>query len=276
MSHQTCFKQAGLVRGYGRVIYTNYFRYNLEPVTRCQAALAPRSTCVHYTPLHPWLGGARLIQVFVKAGLPWHWVPVCLSPARHSLSIEGLSCQLGVGPKLSSSHLQPPTPGLSIRTNYLDYRLTCFCLNQAPPRPGSWRHRDLLQVSLEGLEDPPAAAPVSIGIPGTGHRDLWPQQRRVDCYLRKGDTWHLSTPVRAGPPQSVPAAAGTVAWLSIALPGSVHLSGDTSRPSITAYFLLHCVCTTPQLCFKSNGSLIYPNISSKIIIKILFFSWIKK
>ena len=45
-SHQTFFKHAGSVRGYGRVIYTNYFRYNLQPVTRCQAALAPRSTCV--------------------------------------------------------------------------------------------------------------------------------------------------------------------------------------------------------------------------------------
>lgn len=40
------FKQVVSVRGDGRVIYTNYFRYNIQPVTRCQAALAPRSTCV--------------------------------------------------------------------------------------------------------------------------------------------------------------------------------------------------------------------------------------
>ena len=35
------FKQVVSVRGDGRVIYTNYFRYNIQPVTRCQAALAP-------------------------------------------------------------------------------------------------------------------------------------------------------------------------------------------------------------------------------------------
>ena len=158
--------------------------------------------------------------------------------------------------------LPPPASdlGLHIRTGYLDYRLTCFCLYQAPPRPGSWRRRDLLQVSVEGLEDPPAAASASIGIPGTGHRDGRPQQRRVDGHLQKGDTWNLSILVRVQPGCSpaelwcIP-AQHSWAWLCL-----------------TAYFLLTVWAPPPQKWFlNKNGSLIYPTfLFINIIIKILF------